>query len=508
MSMKDKKNDKHIIVVGDSTAGAIVSTYLKKYWKERVDITLISSSKIKSIGVGESTTPTIFRYLNFMGITLEDLVKNTNSTFKLGIKFKNWMNDGNHYYHNFRCPIPFSLEENYEFNFINSQEIIRGESFGASLQDDYFLENNYIPESLLEDENKTYAVHFDTFEFSNYLLKRFGTDLNIIDAKVEEVFVKDDKIEKILLDNKEQLTGDLYIDCSGFSRVLIKNLDGEWVDKKDYLPLDRAIPFSIHKKYDYIEPYTLAEATDQGWIWQIPLNNRYGGGYIYSSQFLSDEEAMINYDKWLKVNHSLSYSENRVIEFIPGYYKKSWVGNCISMGLSSGFVEPLESTSIQTLVQQIDLFSKFVYGSFIPLPFNIHSYNERISQIWEELFKFIRIHYLTRRKDSSFWKHMDDITPLWCSQLEEKVKYEEISVFPFAANWSISHLGYAAVCRGLGMYKYPQNLQRYLDNSGHLECSVEKYEELKELKIKERENFIPHRECLDKMKKRVSFYYT
>ena len=93
---------------------------------------------------------------------------------------------------------------------------------------------------------------------------------------------------------------------------------------------------------------------------------------------------------------------------------------------------------------------------------------------------------------------MDDITPLWCSQLEEKVKYEEISVFPFAANWSISHLGYAAVCRGLGMYKYPQNLQRYLDNSGHLECSVEKYEELKELKIKERENFIPHRECLDK----------
>ena len=255
--MKDKKNDKHIIVVGDSTAGAIVSTYLKKYWKERVDITLISSSKIKSIGVGESTTPTIFRYLNFMGITLEDLVKNTNSTFKLGIKFKNWMNDGNHYYHNFRCPIPFSLEENYEFNFINSQEIIRGESFGASLHDDYFLENNYIPESLLEDENKTYAVHFDTFEFSNYLLKRFGTDLNIIDAKVEEVFVKDDKIEKILLDNKEQLTGDLYIDCSGFSRVLIKNLDGEWVDKKDYLPLDRAIPFSIHKKYDYIEPYAM-----------------------------------------------------------------------------------------------------------------------------------------------------------------------------------------------------------------------------------------------------------
>ena len=83
--------------------------------------------------------------------------------------FKNWMNDGNHYYHNFRCPIPFSLEENYEFNFINSQEIIRGESFGASLHDDYFLENNYIPESLLEDENKTYAVHFDTFEFSNYL---------------------------------------------------------------------------------------------------------------------------------------------------------------------------------------------------------------------------------------------------------------------------------------------------------------------------------------------------
>ena len=242
-----------ITIIGAGTAGIIAASYLKTLYKDNVDIVLIYNHKKPVIGVGESTTPIINEFLEFIGISKEELIRECGSTIKLGIKFKNWLNNGEHYYHNFRLWEPENFTD--DKNLIAAHEIANDCYDGGINYGKYLPDNDRVP----NQKDFNCAIHIDSFEFGRYIENKFKNQITIIDSIVKNVIVKDNKIEEIYLENGERISSNFYIDASGFSKLLISNLNSNWVDKKDLLPVDSAITCSVYRTGGEINPYTLAE---------------------------------------------------------------------------------------------------------------------------------------------------------------------------------------------------------------------------------------------------------
>ena len=405
---------KTITIIGGGTAGIIAASYLKSLYKDKVNIILIYNHKKAVIGVGESTTPIILKFLDFIGISKEELIKECGSTIKLGIKFKNWLGDKKHYYHNFRFWNPSGFSD--DNNFISAYEFFNNCYDGGLNYGSYLTDNNRVP----NEKDFNCAIHVDSYKFGRYIESKFKDKIEIIDSNTVSVDVKDNKIQEIVLENNKKIISDFYIDASGFSKILISKLNSEWIDKKYLLPIDTAITCSVYRDGGEINPYTLAEATDDGWIWQIPLMHRDGIGFLFSSKYSKEEDCIEKFKNWLKINHKNSHTDFKKINFNTGYYRNSWVENCLSIGLSSGFVEPLESTSIHTAIVQILNFSEVDIFSY---DFNdVMTYNEKIVRTFENIYYFIRLHYHTGRNDSKFWNFMKKNTPDVLKDLEYGIK--------------------------------------------------------------------------------------
>lgn len=486
-----------IVVVGNGTAGVICASFLKTYWKERAKIILIHDSSKGVIGVGESTTPAIFDYLRFIGISTLELLKFTNTTLKLGIKFKNWKNDNKHFYHNFAEPnIPDnSLNKTY---FLSSAYSILNNSFDNDLYlQNYFTENHLLPKEFPNDI--LHALHIDAYKFSQYILEKFKSKIQIIDSAIENVMMNDGSIDYLVLKNEQKIKANLYIDATGFSKILIKEMNPEWVDKKKYLPLDRAIPTSIENTHNYIPTYTLAESTKNGWTWQIPLQDRYGSGYLYSSEFTSDDEAFLEYNKWIEKNHKSKLTTDKIIKYNTGYFKDQWIGNCIAIGLSSGFIEPLESTAIHTSIRQT-----FYIANFYNLKINEFSrkkYNQKIRNVYETIFDYIRLHYYTKRTDSPFHSYMNENTPEWIAELEEKVNDNFINHYDFYDNDDLfTTINYITLLNGLNLIKNKDGIKNYLSNNNFYDISKSEFLQIKEIKKINRMNSIDHKKFIEIVK--------
>ena len=221
-----------------------------------------------------------------------------------------------------------------------------------------------------------------------------------------------------------------------------------------YLPIDRAIPQQVPYEFDGKLPsYTVSEATENGWIWKIPIGDRYGTGYLYSSKFTSDEDAREKYNQWLIDNFNTQLETDRIIKYKPGYYEDYWIGNCLAVGLSSGFVEPLESTGIHLIIKQMyDLI--FFNSNLENLSFNRKSANIINRELYDDIINFVALHYCTNRNDSEFWRHMTSNKLEWVQDLEEKCKHEflDITIFrnnPTRSLWTLD--SYIAVTHGLNM---------------------------------------------------------
>lgn len=484
---------KKIVIVGSGTAGAICSSYLKTFWKDKVDITLIYDESKEVIGVGESTTPSIFEFLKFIGINSYELLKYTNTTLKLGIKFKNWNNDGKHFYHNFSEPNiqPNTVNNTY---FLSSAYSLLHNDFDNDLYlQDYFLEKDLVPKNFPNDIQ--HALHIDAYKFSQYILDRFRSQLKIINQKIERVICKNNSIEKLILESGEEIKADLYIDASGFSKVLFKELNSEWVNKEDYLPLNRAIPNPIKKIYKKIPTFTLAESTRNGWIWQIPLQDRYGSGYNYSSNFTTDEDAKKDFDKWLSKNHNVSLESDRIIKYETGYYKDQWIGNCICIGLSSGFVEPLESTAIHTIIRQT--FYIATYYSLDINEFSRKKYNKKVRNIYDTILDFIRIHYYLKRNDSEFHLHMNKNTPKWIKEFDEKINHSFMNHYDFLTNDDLfTTINYIIMSNGLKLIKDKNAYRNYLSNNNFDDMGKYFHLQQKDIKKTNRINPIGHKELI------------
>jgi tryptophan halogenase len=373
-----------------------------------INITLIESSSIGTVGVGEATIPPIIQLNNALGINEQEFINETNATIKLGIEFENWKAPTHRYMHAFgSIGKDFPFCDFYNFWLKGHITGCEDELWDFSLNYQAAKQHKFAPLNTIPNTQLpglSYAYHFDATLYAEYLKKlAISRGVKHIDAKISEVTqcLTTGNVETLILDDNKEINGDLFIDCTGLRALLIeKTLNTGFVDWSHYLPCDSAIAVQT-KSNDELKPYTQSIAHNAGWQWQIPLQSRIGNGLVYCSGYLSDEDA-----KTLLLNNLPAdpITEPRFIKFKTGRRIKQWHKNVVAVGLSSGFLEPLESTSIHLIqsavTRLIKLFPHHGISDALASEFNKQSVIEI-----EHIRDFIILHYkLTEREDSAFWR--------------------------------------------------------------------------------------------------------
>jgi len=410
-------------IVGSGTAGWITALFLSHNYPW-ANITVISSSEIGILGAGEGVTPHFIHFLNKLNISVSDIVKYCKGTFKNGIKFTNWNGDTRSYFH------PFNDEGSFDcFNVtdydgsglsaIVLDRIVNANSLDECVFSSHASEKNLLklqPNSNLSDSKNvlskfdsigSFAIHFDAILLAKYL-KRIAVSRRIryIDDEVDKIITDDDGYVEAL----QTVAGDTYetdfiFDCSGFKRLVIgKHFDAPWKSYKESLPTNKAMPFFIDHDNIKVPPYTEAIAMKYGWVWKIPVEGRYGCGYVYDSDLVSDEQVL----EEIKEMFGPDVESPKTFEFEPGRYETPWVKNCIAIGLSAGFIEPLEATSIMTSLLSLGSFIPNNLGNMLKDDFYIQRYNKFVTSVHDDTFNFVFLHYLTRREDTEFWNTFKD----------------------------------------------------------------------------------------------------
>ena len=407
-SLMGKKIDE-IVIVGGGASGWMAAAMLAKMLGKGRKITLIESADIGIIGVGEATIPAIKLFNKVLGINEADFMKHTQATFKLGIQFEDWGKKGDSYMHAFGligAPIGPSNFYNYWlklnakgdcnnlWNYSLNSKAAQLDKFECS-----------IPPHKNSSDKLNYAYHFDAVMYAKYL-SQYSQSLGVkrIEANVTKVNLDHETgfITSLLLGHGKTISGDLFIDCTGFKALLIEEaLKTGYDDWSHWLPINSAVAVPSKKTDGNIPAFTRSIAHECGWQWKIPLQHRNGNGFVYSNKYMNKDEAT----KTLLDNiDEESLSEPKHFHFTTGKRKKLWNKNCVAIGLSSGFLEPLESTSLY-LVQPgiIRLIKLFPSLSFSPE--ETLEYNEQANNEFECIRDFIILHYkATDRSDSLFWE--------------------------------------------------------------------------------------------------------
>jgi len=420
---------KRLLVVGGGTAGWLTAMFVRKMFPE-AEVTVIEDKNSKVIGVGESTVPAILDVFNFIDVPIEELIKNCGATIKNSIKFTNWNGDGDSYYHGFNVPgksislYNFSKASPYSFNdididcdksFLFLNQLYKGKNlnevdFPSKLSMDYKIPLVFDQKKKNGSNNKIehfnqccyYALHFNGQIVSKYL-RTFSHErnINIVDGLVIDCDLDQNKnIKSVLLEDNRKIDCDFIFDCTGFSRFFIDKIyKSEFKSYKKYLPIKRAIPFYLDNK-KRIPPYTEAISMKNGWMWKIPVEERFGCGYAFDSDYCTDDECYEEICKFLNFEPEFKSS----ISFEPGYYKKVWNNNVLSLGLSSGFIEPLEATSIWVTVMSLTMLTKYIAGIVDLNSKIINEYNIDFEKKTDSILNIVYFHYLNKRQDTPFWK--------------------------------------------------------------------------------------------------------
>ena len=422
----------NVVIVGGGSAGWMTAAYLSKALNKNVHITLVESSNITTIGVGEATFSSIKSFFDFLGLQEYEWMPKCNATYKMGIKFVDWNSDRRHFYHTFErfefidgfsisewwlklksCSEPFDYSCFMAPTLCDNQRSPRfldGRVFDDRVE--HLFSHAHLAEkrliTLADAEGQyPYAYHFDANLIARFL-KDYSTQRGvkqIVDDVVDVKLTEDGSIDCIHTKEHGSISADLFVDCTGFRSLLIdKALNEPFISFSESLLCDSAVAMQVPAdiKKNGINPYTTATAQSSGWVWNIPLYGRIGTGYVYSSAFISKEEAEQEFRKHLgKASNNCEASH---IKMRIGRHRNSWVKNCVAIGLSSGFVEPLESTGIFFIQHGIEeLVNHFPAKSFSEEL--IRNYNRAIANCIDGVRDFLILHYYASdRSDTPFWK--------------------------------------------------------------------------------------------------------
>lgn len=404
--MQDKPI-KNLVIVGGGTAGWITASLLSKILGKTINITLVESEQIGIVGVGEATIPPMLNFNQALGLDEQVFIKETQATIKLGIEFENWKRQGDSYMHAFG-----TIGKNFPFcdfhHFWNkSQQLgIETDFWDFSLNFQAAKQNKFAPLNKMEGNlpGISYAYHFDAGLYAQFL-RRYCEKVGVqrIEGVIDSVEVNqlNGFVDAVVLQDGQRIDGDLFIDCSGMRALLIeKTLNTGFEDWSHWLPCDRAMAVPCGS-VSPLTPYTRSIAHDAGWQWRIPLQHRIGNGIVYSSKHMTDEQAK---NTLMGSLDAQPLAEPRIIPFKTGRRRKQWNKNVVSIGLSSGFLEPLESTSIhliQTAV--IRLIKHFPHNGIYAS--EVDNFNQQAKVEIEKIRDFIILHYkLNQRDDSEFWQ--------------------------------------------------------------------------------------------------------
>ncbi len=413
------RNIERVVVLGGGTAGWFMALAMRKIFSPKVEVRVIESSSIGIVGVGEGGLLNLQGALDSLDIDCAEFMRETNATYKWGFSYEGWRTGekDDRYFHPFAAANGAASQWEKDGSYPLFAAMIHN---NLPLPDylrgiDLIKNNASQEEARLALEQKRADVinsyHFDSYKIAKYL-KKTALSRGIVhqDAIVTEVQT-DDKghVTALVTEEGERISLDFVVDATGLARTIIgKAVPSQWRSFSKYLLLDRAVPF--YMPHPLPNPYLVSRAIamSAGWMWQIPLTDRVGAGYVYSSKHISDEDAV------REVQSHLGYDiePQRVIRFEPGCYEQIWVGNMMCVGLASGFVEPLEATSIGQMIETVGNFVRVVVTSRGVVSDNtIREFNESNLRSWLEIQDFLRMHYDCPRRDTQFWQDVA-ATPL------------------------------------------------------------------------------------------------
>ena len=385
-----------IVVLGAGSAGLITALILREKYPT-YPITIIKSDTIGIVGVGEGSTEHWAWFMNYIGISNLELLYETKATVKIGILFKDW-HSGPDYVHSI---------SDYEISTLNRPELFHHLYLNGK-QEDFPLSPHFKPiyfKNLVSTCNNfgtSNQYHFDTFKLNSYLSKIcVDRDISIEDNIVTDVILNNNGDVQELVAEQGNISGDLFIDCSGFKKILSNKLGNKWVSKTEYLPLNKAIAFPTEQiKNQNIEPYTTSTALSAGWSWRIPTQERYGNGYVFNTSYIDSDKALSELSQTLGVNVE---KFARDIPFEAGKVDKFWFKNVISVGLAGSFAEPLEAQSIGFTIVQSQVLLDYLDA----WPFNKNvreDFNKQMDDIFDNIINYLQLHYLGNRNDTKFWQ--------------------------------------------------------------------------------------------------------
>ncbi|HET6711182.1 tryptophan halogenase family protein [Amycolatopsis sp.] len=465
-----------IVIVGGGTSGWMTASYLHAAFGDSISVTLVESDNVPTIGVGEATFSTIRHFFDYLGLEEREWMPPCQATYKLAIRFENWREPGHHFYHPFerlRVVDGFPLTE-WWLNQRGAGRFDEDCFLIASLCDakksprylsGQLFENDFVEygrdrlnRTTLTEQNTQfpYAYHFDAALLAKYLTE-YGTSRGVRHVLDDVTEVKLDErgwIDHLVTAKHGRLDGDLFIDCTGFRGLLLNRALGEpFLSYQDTLPNDSAVALRVPVDMAArgIRPCTTATAQDAGWIWTIPLLGRVGTGYVYSRDYCSPDEAERTLREF--VGPASDDLEANHIRMRIGRSRNSWVNNCVGIGLSSGFVEPLESTGIFFIQNAVEQLVKHLPGGNAADERLRKSYNRQVANVMDGVREFLVLHYYAAaRQDNQYWR--DTKTRPMPDSLAERLEQWKVrlpdpeTVFPYYHGFE--PYSYTAMLLGLG----------------------------------------------------------
>ncbi len=429
--MLDLRQAKQITIIGGGTAGWMCALHLRQIFQPQVEIRVLESPDIGIVGVGEGGLVNLVTALNQLQIPTSEFMRETGAAFKWGFCYEGWRTGQKNdmFYHWFANNQVAPFNDVYA-GFYPKIATLIAKDIPLELT---VLGYNAVKARINQKQAGKMLVentagigssfHFDSHRVAQFLQK-IAVSRGIVHSqcKVVDILLNEQQQAHAVVTDIGQFPTDLLIDATGFARVVIgKKLQSKWHSFKKYLWLDKAIPFHLPHQGKNPELVTRATAMQAGWMWQIPLVERIGAGYVFSSEFTTEQQALDEIEQYF----GYAIEPHKTLSFEPGHFEQVWQGNIMALGLASGFVEPLEATSIGQMLEQVRMFCNVITNSgWLVSDLSIQQFNEANAATWREIRDFLRMHYDCPRRDTPFWQKVAE-TPYPGSYAALKAVFKE-----------------------------------------------------------------------------------